>query len=89
MDSIGTYWIAMYINEIFESSGVECIPKEIIKFINNKNITTSIYRILANFSIMCRYFCINFIDLKFKFKRLVDYTNLFFSDEYERAITSY
>ena len=38
----GTYWIALYVknNDIiyFDSLGVEHIPKEIIKFIKNKNI---------------------------------------------------
>ena len=46
---IGTYWIALYIlnNKViyFNSFGVEDIPKEIKKFIDNKNITTNIFRI--------------------------------------------
>ena len=44
----------------FDSFGVERIPKEIRKFIKNKNI----YRIQAYHSIMCGYFCIGFIDVK-------------------------
>ena len=42
----------------FDSFGVEHIPKEIRKFIRNKNIITNIYRIQAYDSIMCGYFCI-------------------------------
>ena len=47
---IGTYWVALYVNNntiiYFDSFGVEHIPKEIIKFIgNNKKIITNIYRI--------------------------------------------
>ena len=46
----------------FDSFGVGHIPKEIIKFIrpavDNKNIITNIFRILAYDSIICGYFCI-------------------------------
>ena len=48
---IGTHWIALYINTktviYFDSFGVEDIPKEIKKFLNNKNIITDIFRIQA------------------------------------------
>ena len=53
------------------------IPKEIKEFINNKNITTNIFRIKAYDSIICGYFCIGFIDLMLKGKTLTEYTNLF------------
>ena len=42
-----------------------------------KNIITSIYRIQEYNMIMCRYFCIGFIDFMLKDKSLLDYTNLF------------
>ena len=45
-----------------DSIGAEHIPKEVKKFIGNKNIITNIYRIQAYDSIMCGYFCIGFID---------------------------
>ena len=42
-ESIGTYWIALYVNAenvtYFNSFGVEHIPNEIRKFIRKKNIT--------------------------------------------------
>ena len=45
-ESIGTHWIALYENAknviYFDSFGVEHTPKEIRKFIGNKNITTNI-----------------------------------------------
>ena len=53
------------INYSFE---VEHIPKEIKKFIGNKNIITNICRIQAYDSIMCGYFCNRFIDFLLKFK---------------------
>ena len=54
--SIGTHWIALYVNAknitYFDSFGVQHIPKEIREFIGNKNILRNIYRIQANDSIM-------------------------------------
>ena len=58
--------------------------KQIKKFIHNKNITTNIYRIQTSNSIMYGYFSIRFIDCMPKYKSLLDYTNLFFPDEYEK-----
>ena len=68
----------------FDSFGVEHVSKEIKKFIRNKNITTNIYRIQAYDSIMCGYFCIGFIDFMLKGKSLLDYTNLFSPNDYEK-----
>ena len=55
--SMGTHWIALYVNvnnmTYFDSFGFEHIPKEIKKFIQNKNIFTNVYRIQAYDSIMC------------------------------------
>ena len=61
----------------FDSFGVEHIPEEIKKFIGNKNIKANIYRVQANDSVMCGYFCTGFIDLMLAGKTLIDYTNLF------------
>ena len=42
---IGTHWIALYVNVYngiyFDSFGIEHIPKEVNKFISNKNITSN------------------------------------------------
>ena len=85
---IGTHWIALYVknNDItyFDSFGVEHIPKEIIKFIKNKNIKTNIFRIQAYDSIMCGYYCIGFIDFMFKGKTLTEYSNLFSPNDFKR-----
>ena len=62
----------------FDSFRVEYIPKNIKKFIVNKNIITNIYIIQANDSIMCGYFCTRFIDFILKGKSLLDSVNLFF-----------
>ena len=86
--AIGTHWIALYVNDnnvtYFDSFGVEHISKEIRRFIGNKNIISNSYRIQAYDSIMCGYFCIGFIDFMLKVKSLLDYTNLFSPNEYEK-----
>ena len=78
---VGTHWIALYVknNEViyFDSFGVEHVPKEIKKFIGNKDIKTYIFRIQAYNSIMCGYFCIGFIDFMFAYKTLINFTSLF------------
>ena len=67
-------------NEVtyFDSFGIEHIPKEINKFIcskelgsavgNNKKIKANIFTIQAYDSIMCEYFCIEFIIICLKVK---------------------
>ena len=69
----------------FDSFGVEHIPKEIKKFIGNKNITTNIFRIQAYDSVMWRYFFTGFIDFMLKSKSLLEYINLFSPNEYEKS----
>ena len=80
-ENTGTHWISLFVkaNEViyFDSFGREHIPKEINKFINSNNIESNIFRIQAYDSIMCGYFCIEFINYMLKGKKLLDYTNLF------------
>ena len=77
---IGTHWVALYVNNktvtYFDSFGVDHIPKEIEKFIGNKNMIANIFRIQEYDSIMCGYFCIEFIDFMFNGNSLTDFTNL-------------
>ena len=85
---IGTNWIALYVNNktvtYFNSFGIEHIPKELQKFIGNKNIINNIYRIQNYDSIMCGYFYIGFINYMFKGKSLTDYTNLFSPNNFKK-----
>ena len=73
--NFGTYWIALFCNEIeviyFGGFGVEPITKEIKEFIGNKNIKANIFRIQSSNSIMCGYFCIGFIGFMFAGKTLI------------------
>ena len=47
----------------------------------------NIYRVQSYNSIMCGYFCIGFIDFMLKVKILLDYTNLFSPNDYEKNNT--
>ena len=66
----------------FDSFGVEHIPKEITTFIGN--IKTNIFRMQAYDSIMCRYFCIGFIDFMLAGKTLTEFTNLFSPNNFKK-----
>ena len=87
-ESIGTHWIALYVNAknitYFDNFGVEHIPKKIRQFIGNENVITNIYRIQAYDSITFRYFCVGFIDFMLKGESLLEYTNLFCPNEHKR-----
>ena len=78
---IRTQWVALYVHNnyatYFDSFGVELISKKIKAFINNKNITTNIFRLQAYDSIMWGYFCIGFINFMLPGKTLTEFTNLF------------
>ena len=77
----------------FDSFGIEHIPKEINKFIGNSDtrkssaiarIKSNIFRIQAYDSIMCGYFCIEFINYMLKGKTVLDYTNLFSPNDFKK-----
>ena len=80
-ENTGTHWVSLFVKPkytvYFDSFGIEHIPKEINKFIGNKKIKASIFRIQIYDSIMFGYFCIEFINYMLKGKTLLDYTDLF------------
>ena len=63
---------------------IEHIPKEINKFIGNSDIKSNIFRIQAYDSIMCGYFCREFINYMLKGKKLLDYNNLFSPNDFKK-----
>ena len=86
-ENTGTHWIALFVKPkytvYFDSFGIEHIPKEINKFINN-DIKSNVFRIQAYDSIMCGYFCLEFINYMLKGKTLLDYINLFSPNEFKK-----
>ena len=87
-ENTGTHWIALFVktNEAiyFDSFCIEHIPNEINKFIGNKNIKSNIFRLQAYDSIMCGYYCIQFINYMLKGKTLLDYTNLLSPNDFKK-----
>ena len=59
-ENTGTHWVSLFVKPkytvYFDSFGIEHIPKEINKFIGNKKIKASIFRIQAYDSIMYGFF---------------------------------
>ena len=85
---VGTHWIALFCNKseivYFDSFGVEHRSEEIKEFIGNKNIIANTFRLRANNSVMCEYFCIEFIDFMLAGKKLTDIISLFSSYDFEK-----
>ena len=86
--NIGTHWIALFVKPKYtvylDSFGVEHIPKEIKKFIDNNDIKVNIFRLQAYDSIICGYFCIEFINYMLKGKTLLEYTNSFSPNDFKK-----
>ena len=87
---IGSHWIALYASNnnvnYFDSFEVEHIPKEIKTSINKSIIVINIFKIQAYDSIMCGYFCTGFIDFMLAGKTLIDFTNLFSSNNFKKKM---
>ena len=76
----------------FDTFGVEHVPEEIKKFVGNNNIIANIFRVQANDSIICGYFCIGFTDFMLAGKNLTDFTSMFSpydSEKNDKVILSY
>ena len=87
-DDVGIHWIVLFCkrSEIvyFVSFAVEHFPKEIKEFIGNKTIKANIFRVQANNSLACGYFCIEFVDFMFANKKLTDFTSMFSPHDFEK-----
>ena len=79
---VGTHWICF-------SFGVEHVPEEIKEFIGNKNIIANIFRVQANNSMTCGYFCIGFIDFMLADKKLLTGFTLYDFEKNDNIILSY
>ena len=70
--------------DYFGPFGIEYIFQEVLNKIKDKLITHNIFRIQDNESIMCKFYCITFIEYMLAEKTLLDYTNLFSPNDYKR-----
>ena len=77
---VGAHWITLFFKKseivYFDSFGAEHIPEEIKEFVGNKIIKANSFRVQANNSVMCGYFCIGFINFMLAGKKLSDFTTL-------------
>ena len=87
-ENMGTHWVALFVKPkytvYFDSFGIEHVPKEIKHPIGNKEIKENILRIQAYDSIMCGYYCIEFINYMLEGKSLIDFTNLFSPNDFKK-----
>ena len=76
-----TQWVSLFIDNnavvYFDSFGIEYIPQEVLKKIEDKSITHNLYIIQDDDSIMGGFYCIAVIEYMIPRKNLLDYINLF------------
>ena len=84
----GTHWVSSFIDKntavYFDSFGIEYILQEVLNKFKDKSITHNIFRIQDNGSIMCRFYCIAFIEYVVAGNALLDYTNLFSPNDFKK-----
>ena len=84
-DSFGVEHIPKEINKFICSKELraKALGSAVGHAVRNE-IKSNIFRIQAYDSIMCRYFCIEFINYMLKGKTLLDYTNLFSPNDFKK-----
>ena len=74
----------IYWQKYFDSLGIQYIPQEVLNKIRVKSITDNIFRMQDNKSIMGQLYCIVFIEYMLAGKKLIDHTDLFSQNNYEK-----
>ena len=81
-------WVSLFVDRktavYFHSLGIEYIPLEVLTKVKDKPITHNIFRIQDNESVICRFFCIAFIEYMHARKTLWDYANLLSPNDYKK-----
>ena len=84
-DSFGVEHIPKEINKCIRSKELgHAVRNDTTKSSSLERIKSNIFRIQAYDSIMCGYFCIEFINYMLKGKTLLDYTNLFSPNDFKK-----
>ena len=83
----GTHWVSLFIDRntsvYFDSFEIEYIPLELLNKIKDKSITQNIFRIQDNESVICRFYCITFIEYMLAGKTF-RFINLFSLNDYKK-----
>ena len=64
--------------------GTEFIPQESLSKIKGKSITHNIFRLQSDNSVICRFHWMAFIEKMTAWKTLLNYTNLFSPNDYQK-----
>ena len=85
-DSFGVEHVPKEINKFTRSKDLGSVVgnNDTTKSSYLERIESNIFRIQAYDSIMCGYFCIEFINYMLKGKTLLDYTNLFSHNDFKK-----
>ena len=87
-NSKGIHWVSLLIDRnlaaYFDSFGIEYITQEVLNKIKDKSITYNIFRIQDKESIMCWFYCIAYMEYMLAGKTLLEYTNLFSPNDYQK-----
>ena len=80
------FWFLLWVIrfQIFIVGFTISFGTEVLKKIKDKSVTHNIFRIQGNESVMCRFYCIAFIEYMVAGKSLLDYTNLFSPNDYKK-----
>ena len=80
--------ISLFINRntfvYFNSFGIEYILQEILNKVSDKSITPNIFRIQDNEYVMCGFYCFSFKEYMQSGQTLLDHTNLFSPNDYQK-----
>ena len=86
--SKGTHWVSLFMDRntavYLDSSGADCIPKEVLNKTKDKSITNNIFRMQDNDSVMCGFYYIAFIEYMLARKVLLNYTIFFSPNDYKK-----
>ena len=85
-DSFGVEHIPKEINKFIRSKELRAKALEFVvsNAVGKKEIKANIFRLQTYDSIMCGYFCIEFINYMFDGKSLIDFTSLFLSHDFKK-----
>ena len=82
-----THWVALFIDRntsaYFVTFGIEYIPDGVLSKIKDEWITYNLFGIQDNESITSGFYCIALTEYMLSGKTLLDYTNLFFPNDYK------
>ena len=79
-----SFFINRHMAVYFDSFEIKYIPQEVLNKIKDKSTVHKIFRIQDNDSIMCGIYCIAFIENMLAEKTLLNYTNLFYPNDYKK-----